>query len=154
MGFFSELFSKKPANPVTINGTAEAIYCICYAVAVVDGRASESEYRILRDILAIDPVFKGANWTQLHQDAKEKDLLAGNTGALVTIAVPHLDLDSRLITFAYAVDITLSDGELGDRELDLLQSLSKELELSGDVTEAVIKTLIYKFKANQQHRLS
>jgi len=146
MGMFSNFFKSKPEQEVIFANEGEAIYALIFAVANVDGRATDSELSQMIKILGADPVFGEVNWGTLLMTTKKKAQEAGGSSALVQPAVERLSVDSKLMAFIYAVDIVIADGEIGVKEEELLRELRHGLDVEEDVAVAIMKALIYKLK--------
>jgi len=148
MSLFSNLFKSKPQFEVEFATEGEAIYAIIFAVANVDGRATDAELSQMIKILGADPAFGEVNWGTLLMSTKKLAQDAGGPTALVHPAISRLNDDSRLMTFIYAVDIVIADGEIGSKEEDLLRELRHGLVIDEDVAVGIMKALIYKYKSN------
>jgi uncharacterized tellurite resistance protein B-like protein len=146
MSLFSNFFNSKPEQEVVFADEGEAIYAIIFAVANVDGRATDSELSQMIKILGADPVFGEVNWGTLLMATKKKALEAGGSSAMVKPAIERLSIDSKLMAFIYAVDIVIADGEIGVKEEELLRELRHGLDVEEDVAVAIMKALIYKLK--------
>jgi uncharacterized tellurite resistance protein B-like protein len=147
MSLFSNLFKSKPDVSVEFETEGEAIYAIIFAVANVDGRATDEELSLMIKILGADPAFDEVNWGTLLMATKKRAQEAGGSGALVQPAMDRLTDESRLMVFIYAVDIVIADGEIGSRENEILRELRHGLGVEEAVAIGIIKSLIYKLKS-------
>jgi len=143
MGFFSS--NKAPASTDSFN-EQEAFLAVALASSAADGEIVEDEVRSIFAYLLQMKVFRQVKEKQLSEMFKKliKVLEKEGVSGLIAIAKSSLPSQLRESAFACAVDITLADGVLADKEKILLEELQKVLEVPDELGGMILKVMMVK----------
>ncbi|HVT87726.1 MAG TPA: tellurite resistance TerB family protein [Tepidisphaeraceae bacterium] len=142
MGFFSGLKTSEPSFNVQ-----RAIMTIIIAAIKADGEVSDDEVIRLRSMCARSPIFASNSkeeddavigWadnvtTQLKADAIRK-------------AAAALKSPLRETAFAFACEMVLADGMVGDAEEKFISMLGETLGISQELGSAVVQVTIVRMR--------
>jgi len=143
MGFFSS--SKAPSSTDSFN-EQEAFLAVALASSAADGEIVEDEIRGIFSYLLQMKVFRQVKEKQLSEMFKKlvKVLEKEGVSGLVAIAKSSLPPPLRESAFACAVDITLADGVLADKEKALLEELQRVLEVPDELGGMILQVMMVK----------
>lgn len=123
--------------------TQRALMTIAIAATRADGDASEQEINRVKAMCVLSPVF--------CSNAAEEDLEAIRFAEnavnqlgwdAVGQAAQSLSPQLRETSFAFACDVVLADGIVGEGEKEFLAEIAKALELDDKVADSILQTSI------------
>lgn len=141
MGFFGGAKTKPAFNP------QKGVMTIVVAAIKADGDISDDEVTRLRSMCARSPIFSSNSsaeddavisfadnvTTQLKQEAIDE-------------AAAALTPELRETAFAFATEIVLADGIVGDAEDKFISMLAQKLGISDSIGQAVVTTTIIRMR--------
>ncbi len=142
MNFFSGL---KKADP-TFN-VQRAVMTIVIAAIKADGEIADEEIGRLRSMCARSPIFSS--------NTKEEDNVLIGFADNVTSqlkeeairkAAAALKPELRETAFAFACEIVLADGMVGEAEEAFISKLAEALEISESVGESIVKVTMIRLR--------
>lgn len=136
MGFFSGLKKTEPTFDAR-----RAVMTIVIAAIGADGEVDDQEVRRLRSMCARSPLF--ADNTSDQDDS----LIRFATSTLsqlgedaVRKAAAHLKQPLRETAFAFACEMVLADGTVGETEDRFISNLAQTLDISESIGDAIVTT--------------
>lgn len=121
----------------------KAVMTIVVSSVMADGDASDEEISRLRSMCARSPIFAS---NSKEQDNAVIDFACNLCSQLgkeaISKAALALSKDLKETAFAYAIEVVLSDGIVGEDEEEFITTLSEKLSISKDVAQAIILTTI------------
>ena len=143
MKFFSGLVGS--AEP-TFN-TQNAIMTIVVAAIKVDGHISDEENRHLRSMCSFSPIF-AAN-TKEEDDAVisfADNVTAQLKGEAVAKAAAVLKPELRETAFAFACEMILADGMVGESEDAFISELAQKLGISDAAGQTIVQATLIRMR--------
>lgn len=146
MGLFDG-FTKEAQ--LTFN-TQKAIMTIVMAAVAADGEVSDEEVSRLRSMCARSPIFAS--------NAKEEDdavidfaIKAVNQlkGDAIKKAAEALKPELRETAFAFATEMVMADGTVGQEEEAFIGQLTSTLGISNDLAKAVIQVTMMRMRSEK-----
>lgn len=126
----------------------KAIMTIVIAAIKVDGNVSDEEIGYLRSMCARSPIF--ANNTK-DEDDSVIDFASNVTEQLamdgVKRAAESLTEELRQTAFAFATEMVLADGMVGDQEEAFITDLAEMLGVDGDMARSVIEVTLIRARS-------
>lgn len=120
--------SKSP----TMNGPHAALISAMVLVSAADSEMTDSELRIMTEIITFLPAFGDFDKSQMPRIADECiALLQEENGIDHALTLIHKALPKKLRETAYALacDVVAADGEASQEELQLLEMLRHKIEV-------------------------
>lgn len=123
----------------------EAFAAVLFCAATCDGAVNAIEHETLLAIVHRSRALKALNADQLGAlNERVLERLRGGRETALEQAASALPAPARLPTFAHALDIVLSDGELSKEEASFLNALAAHLGLERTEIEQVAAVLVMK----------
>lgn len=135
MGLFDSI--RSTLNP-TLN-TQQAIMTIVVAAIKADGSVSEEELMRLRAMCSLSPIFAANTSDQDRLVAQFADNFTDQMeDQAIRRAAAALTPELRQTAFAFACDMVLADGLLGQKEQQFIAELAQELGVSEAIGSAIV----------------
>ena len=134
------LFDKVKSEITPAFDPQKAIMTIVLSSIAADGNVDDGEISKLRLMCARSPVF-ASNTTDEDNDVIDFALkqITQNSSACLNQAAEALTPDLRETAFAFAVEMVMSDGMVGDDENAFITNLVGILGIAEDVALAIIQ---------------
>ena len=142
MAYFDEVFEAVGLEDTNLS-QPEAFAAIAVGAAAIDGKISDVEIENIVTYLRRMKLYKQYSTEQF---VKLFDKVLGvlkyhGAVTLIQAASKVLSPPLRETAYAMAVDVTLSDGVLKEREDKLLRSLRQDLNLSEELAKTIIRVI-------------
>ncbi len=142
MKFFSGLKTTEPTFNVQ-----KAVMTVVVAAVKADGDVSEDEIVRLRSMCARSPLFAS-------NSKEEDDALIGFADNVtsqlkadaIAKAAAALKPELRETAFAFACEVILADGIVGEAEDNFMSMLAEKLQISEEVGNAIVKTTVIRMR--------
>jgi uncharacterized tellurite resistance protein B-like protein len=142
MKFFSGLKTTEPTFTVQ-----KAVMTVVVAAIKADGDVSEDEIRRLRSMCARSPIF--ASNSKEEDDAVigfADNVTSQLKAEAITKAAAALKPELRETAFAFACEVILADGIVGEAEDNFMSMLAEKLQVSEEVGNAIVKTTVIRMR--------
>lgn len=139
MGLFDGLKSKE--SPTF--DPQKSIMTIVFAAVAVDGNVSDEEVGYVRSMCARSPIF--AKNTKAEDDALidfADNVIQQLGNDALSVAAEALSPELKQTAFAYAAEIVLADGMVGESEEAFITHLSDILDVDGDLAKTIINVTL------------
>ena len=142
MGLFSGFKSAEPKfNP------QKAVMTIVVAAIKADGDVSDEEIRRLRSMCARSPIFASNSKEEDDEVISFADTITTQLkAAAIEKAAATLKPELRETAFAFACEMVLSDGIVGDAEDTFISKLAQSLGISEDIGRAVVTATVIRMR--------
>lgn len=139
MSFLNSL--KSSASPTF--DKQRALMTIAMSAVAADGSISDSEARRIRAMCSLSPIFAD---NSSEQDKSVIDfalnVLQQMGNEAINRAAQALTPELRETAFAFACDVILGDGIVGDDESEYLSSLAGTLGITEDVGDTIVQSTL------------
>lgn len=145
MKIFSSIRGLRGAEPVF--NVQKAIMTIVIAAIKADGEVSAEEVGRLRSMCARSPIF--ASNTREEDDAVigfADNAFSQLKGEAIGKAATALKPELRETAFAFACEMILADGIVGDGEEDFISKLASTLGISEEVGNTVVQATVIRMR--------
>lgn len=147
MGLFDKVRGVKDAEPAKLT-KEESFASIALAAVAADGMITNEEVQGLVTSLVRMKTYAGYNGNQMGAMLNKIAGIMQKQGldALLTMSKETLPQDMRETAFAVATDLALADGEIADREKDILTRIQQGLGIPEDKAVNIIEVMLIKNK--------
>jgi len=116
---------------------------IAISAVAADGNVSPQEIRRIRAMCSLSPIFADNSSEQDDQVIRFASNAVIQMGSdAIRLAVQALTPELRETAFAFACDMILADGIVGDEETNFLSSLAEDLGISDDIGNTIVQTTL------------
>jgi len=137
------LFSNLGAMVAPKLDSQRAIMTIAVAAVKADGHVAAEEVLRIRGICALSPIFSANTSDQDAAIINFADTVTSQLGhEAVVQAAQRLTPELRETAFSFACDMVLADGVVGSTEESFLSNLLRDLAVSPEVGQAIIRATI------------
>ena len=134
-------------GPAKAWSAPEAFYCVLFSAAGGDGAISHEAQEELLALVHRSRALKTSSGEELfHLNASVVERLRGGHDGALAEACAALPSDMRASSFAHALDIVLSDGDLSEQEARFLNALIAHFKLDVANVRAIADIIILKNK--------
>ncbi|SJZ31984.1 tellurite resistance TerB family protein [Sediminibacterium ginsengisoli] len=153
MGLFDKIFSptaKQQANTksYTSLNDYEAWVGVLYACAASDGDVSDVEIDMLSRLLIFKQKFENIEIIPFYKIAMQISNELGNQKLIEGCAAVIKEEDKATV-FAMATEIVLADGIINEREKNLLEFVSRTLQIDDELAAKIVEVLLIKNRGNK-----
>jgi uncharacterized tellurite resistance protein B-like protein len=140
-------FENNNSSQNTVNSEFEAWVGILYSCISADNQITDSETATLSRILSSKQKFIGIDIAPLYRKAFN---LRAELGQLKYISAcsEWIKGEDKETVFALALEVLLADGTLEKEEKNVIEVLSKQLEIEKEMTSKIIEVIFLKNKGN------
>lgn len=143
--FFRKVAEKKKTLDLNLS-PPEAMFAVALAAAAADGVIVDSEVFTIVSYLSRMRLF--ASFTPADNERLMQQMLkhlnVHGVDGLIAAAKDALPLHLLETAYTFAVDITLSDGELSDEEHLMLDELRQALDITPAISGEIIRVMLIK----------
>ena len=146
---------EKAARPTSIDlppvTVPEAIASLLVAAIAVDGTVSTEEAIRIGSVLDASRLLRQDGNGSTHALAHRAIALLTEYGlpAILTGCAKAIPCDLRPTAFSLAIDLTLADGRMSDREKAFIDELQEVLHIDDDTAAKIVEVLLIKNRGDR-----
>ncbi len=152
MGLFDKIFNSNNSafqndgyKPLS---DYEAWVAILYATISVDGEVSEVEIDALARLLVFKNKFANIDIAPFYKNAMEAKNQFG-TQHIIDKCSLLIKEEDKATVLALAAELVLSDGIITDKEKELIEYVTRQLNVNESLAERIVEVILIKNKDNR-----